>query len=298
MQICIFLKSKIELIYHFEYFRYNLIYMELLTLDQLSQVVEYAEARAVSDYIQAAPGDLRELLGMRVEHVGRATLVITPGLDDLFYNRVIGLGVGEEATEEQVDQIIQIFSDAEVGQFYFHLSPGARPEYLWEWLERRGFYPNGSWVKLIRDTSPPPFIETTLQIEPISSEYADAFAAIGVEAFGLPEILFPMLANTVERPDWRHFLAFDGDYPAAGGAMHVHKDVAWLGFMGTRESHQKRGAQSAMATRRIFEAAQAGCKWVVSDTFEHSEDQPNRSLLNLQRLGFEIAYWRVNFLNL
>lgn len=272
--------------------------MEILTLDQLSQVVEFAEARAVSDYIQAAPVELREALGMSVEDFGTATLVVTPGLDDLFYNRVIGLGVGEEATEKQIDQIIEKFYSSGVKNFYFHLSPGAQPEWLWEWLENRGFYPNGSWVKLIRDVSEPPFIETSLMIDSIGPEYADAFAAIGVEAFGLPEILFPMLAATVGRPDWRHFLAFDGDYPAAGGAMHLHKDVAWLGFMGTRESHQRRGAQSAMATRRIYEAQQAGCKWVVSDTFEHSEDAPNRSLLNLQRLGFEIAYWRVNFQNL
>ena len=286
--------EKVPLIFKFNYNNY----MEILTMDQLAQVVEYAEARAVADYIQAAPEDLRTELGMRIEFVGRATLVITPGMDDLFYNRVIGLGVGEEATEEQIDRIIQYYEEANVGQFYFHLSPGARPENLWEWLEWRGFYPNGSWVKLIRDTSPPPYIETPLMIETITPDFADAFAAIGVEAFGLPEILFPMLANTVGRQDWRHFIAFDGDYPAAGGAMHIHKDVAWLGFMGTRESHQKRGAQSAMATRRLYEAAQAGCKWAVSDTFEHTEDQPNRSLLNLQRLGFEIAYWRVNFLRM
>ncbi len=272
--------------------------MDDLTLDQLAQVVEFAEARAVADYVHAAPKELSNQLGMRIEHIGLTTLVITPGLEDLFYNRVIGLGVGEETSEAQIDEIIHTFRSAGVEHFYIHLSPGCKPEWTWEWLESRGFTSVGSWVKLIRDTNPPPFIETELMIEQIDPEYADAFAAIGVEVFGLPEILFPMLAGTVGRQDWKHFLAFEDDFPAAAAAMHIHKDVAWLGFMGTRESHQKRGAQSALVTRRIYEAAQAGCKWVVSDTFEHSEEQPNRSLTNLQRLGFEIAYWRVNFLNL
>ncbi len=278
-------------------FDYNSSSMVSLTPEQLAFVGELTEASVMADYVTSAPQELVDWFGVHTEQVGKATLLMAPGLADYYYNRVIGLGVGEETSEAQVDEIIERYYRSGVDQFYIHLAPGAKPDWLWEIFESRNLIANGSWVKLIRDTSTPPFIQTELHVDVIGPEYADAFAEIGVEVFGLPEILFPMLANTVGRPGWKHFMAFDGDYPAAAAAMYFHGDTAYLGFMGTRESHQRMGAQSALVTRRIFEAQQAGCKWVVSDTFEHNEDQPNRSLLNLQRLGFEIAYWRVNFVN-
>lgn len=270
--------------------------MELPDPDRLADIVEFAEARAWTDYFHAAPDWLTEQLSIRIEQVGNATLMIVPGLDDPFYNRVVGLGISETASEVQLDEIIGRFHAQGVENFWFQIGPTARPNHLWEWLEQRGFYANGSWVKAIRDTSTPPYVDTGLELRTIDPEWADAFAAVGVEAYGLPELFFPMLAATVGRPGWRHYLAFDGDFPGAAAAMHIVNDVAWLGFMGTRPSHQRRGAQTALITRRIYDASQAGCRWVVSDTFEHDPEKPNRSLTNLERLGFHTAYWRVNFM--
>lgn len=271
--------------------------MELPDPLELAEIVEFAEARALTDYFFAAPEWLKIQLDIHTEQVGFATLLIVPGLDDPFYNRVIGLGIGAPASEAQIDEIISRYQANAVDHFWFQLGPTAQPEYIWGWLEARGFYSSGSWVKAIRDTSLPPFVDTGLDLRVIGPDLADAFAEVIVEAYGLPELFYPMVAATVGRKDWRHYLAFDGDYPAAAAAMHTYKDIAWLGFMGTRPSHQRRGAQTALITRRIHDASQIGCRWVVSDTFEHDPEKPNRSLLNLERLGFYTSYWRVNFMN-
>lgn len=270
--------------------------MELPGISDLAEIVEFAEARAWTDYFNAAPGWLASQLGLHTEQVGNATLLIVPGLDDPFYNRVFGLGVGETASEAQIDEIIWRYHANQVENFWFQIGPYSQPVNLWGWLEQRCFYANGSWVKAIRDTSTPPYVDTGLELRVINSEWADAFAGVAVDAFGLPEIFFPMLAATVGRQNWTHYLAFDGDFPGAAAAMHKVEDVAWLGFMGTRPSHQRRGAQTALITRRIHDASLAGCKWVVSDAVEHNPEKPNRSLLNLERLGFSTAYWRVNFM--
>jgi GNAT superfamily N-acetyltransferase len=263
---------------------------------RLAEIVEFAEVRAMTDYFRAAPDWMVEQFGLHTEQVGNATLLMVPGLDDPFYNRVVGLGISETASQDQMDEIIERYRSNGVENFWIQIGPTAQPDYLWEWLEQRGFFANGSWVKAIRDTSTPPFVDTGMELQVIDSEWADAFAAVGVEAYGLPEIIFPMLAATVGRPEWKHYLAFDGDFPAAAAAMHIGNDAAWLGFMGTRPSHQRRGAQTALITRRIYDASLAGCRWVVSDTVEHDPEKPNRSLLNLERMGFHTAYWRVNFM--
>jgi GNAT superfamily N-acetyltransferase len=260
-------------------------------------IAEYAESAAWSDYLSAAPADVAAMLNVQVCEVGGTVLICAPGTQDPIYNRAIGLGVKEPATPELIDSILQRFEQNGANQIYMQISPAVRPDETLGWLEERGFYPNGSWVKLVRGCEMPPFIETDLQIELLDASHGKDFAEVILEVFGISDSLYPVLYNTVGRPHWRHYIAYDQGYPAAAAAMYRRGDVAWLGFMGTRESHRGRGAQYALVTRRIFDAITLGCNWIVSDTFEHGTESPNRSLQNLQKLGFEVAYWRINFIN-
>jgi hypothetical protein len=139
-------------------------------------------------------------------------------------------------------------------------------------------------------------IPTDLRIERIGRESADVFAEVACAVFGMPDPLRPWIAQSVGRAGWHHYLAFDGERPVATGALFVQGDAGWLGFGSTLASHRRRGAQGAIMSQRNQDAADAGCRWLVTETGEDSPDQPNPSFHNMLRVGFELAYQRPNFI--
>lgn len=268
-----------------------------LTLHDKALIAEYAEAAAWTSYLSEAPAELALALNVKVREVGGVVLLCAPGTMDPFYNRAIGFGLKQPMTPELLDSILESYEQGGANEIYIQVSPAVTPVESLTWLEERGFYPNGSWVKLVRGRDMPPYIETGLDIQIIGPDCAHEFADIIIEVFGLSGEMYSLLHNIVGKPGWQHYVAYDSGNPAAAAAMYSHNDVAWLGFMGTRQEYRGRGAQNALITRRIYDAIGNGCQWIVSDTLEHAADGPNRSLRNLERLGFEVAYWRINFMN-
>jgi hypothetical protein len=268
-----------------------------LTLREKALIAEYAESAAWSDYLSSAPPPYAQQFNLRVNEIGGAVMLCAPGINDPFYNRVVGIGVKEPATPQYLDQILDFYRQHDVSQLYLQVCPAVYPTDTLSWIEERGFYPIGSWVKLVRGREMPPYIETGLDIQNIAPSRASEFAEIIIEVFGVSDDLYPFLVNIVGRTNWNVYIAYSEGFPIAAAAMYSINDIAWLGFMATRESHRGRGAQNALITRRVFDAIESGCTWIVSDTLEHSPDGQNRSLRNLEKLGFEIAYWRINFVN-
>src|SRR4051812_22773584 len=93
-------------------------------------VLEGAERAAWSDMYAAVPVDLRAALGFRVERAGSAAALVLPAIDYPDFNRVIGLGVDEPATEEMVDHFLEIYRECGVCKFLIHLAPNAKPSKL------------------------------------------------------------------------------------------------------------------------------------------------------------------------
>jgi hypothetical protein len=96
------------------------------------------------------------------------------------------------------------------------------------------------------------------------------------------------------RPNWRVFGAFDQGQIVAAGAIWIHGRDAWLGISGTKLTHRRRGAQSALLARRITAAHDAGCTMVTTETGIPFAGETASSFDNIQRAGFKIAYERPN----
>ena len=176
------------------------------------------------------------------------------------------------------------------------LSPIAAPSDLPAWLHARGLPLRDNWAKVYRAATPDVAIQTDLRIERIDQAHAAAFAEISCTAFGMPAVMQPWLAAGVGQPGWAHYLAFDGETPVAGGALFVKGDVGWLGIASTLPAHRRRGAQGALMARRIRDAAELGCRWVVTETGEDTPEHPNPSYHNMLRTGFVLAYQRPNYI--
>ena len=258
---------------------------------ELAQLVEFGEAEACADMQVAAAVSL----GTRVERIGSAIALVASQIPIMLFNRVIGLGLREPATEAMLDNVVAIYREAGVTRYAVQISPAARPVELPAWLEARGLSARDNWAKVYRPATAPPEVSTDLRIECIGPEHAETFAQVACTAFGMPLALSAMLVATIGRPGWRHYLAFDGDEAVATGALYVQGDVGWLGVGSTLPSHRRRGGQGALMARRIQDGVALGCKWLVTETGEDLPERLNPSYHNMLRTGFTLAFQRANY---
>ena len=268
-----------------------------MTEHDVATLVEFGEVNAWADMYLSAPPALTEELGLRVEHFGSAVARRMGSINMAFFNSVIGLGVIEPATEEMVDAIVAFYSEAGV-EFMVQLSPAAQPAELPDWLEARGVKRSRNWVKVFRGVEPPPEINSDIRIEQVGPDLAAVFAETAFTGYEFPPFfrpIIPWLSLQIGRPGWFHYLGFDGDMPVSTGGLYVRDGVGWLGYGSTLPSHRRRGGQGAMFARRITDAIAQGCHRLVTETGEETAEEPNPSLHNMLRVGFEVAYLRPNF---
>src|SRR5690242_17444216 len=142
---------------------------------EIARICEFAEAWAVAGVPDAAPPDFVRQTGLHVEHIGPAVALVMERIDHILFNRVIGLGMIEPATEAMIDRIVDLYRPHGV-RFAVQLSPTAQPDVLPEWLAARGIERGDSWLKFIRGAEPPPPAPTDLRIAAIGPEFAAAYA--------------------------------------------------------------------------------------------------------------------------
>ena len=232
---------------------------------------------------------------MRVERVGTADVLIIAAADILMFNRVSGLGIETPATEGQLDEAIAKFHEARVPRFFVDVSPAARPIYLTDWIGERGLSIHNNWAKLTRHAESVPAALTTARIKEIGREHADAFGRIIQSVFGLPERMSDWASALVGRPGRRQFMAFDRDKPIGTGAIYVEGEWASFGYAAVIPEARGAGVQAALIAARIRAARESGCRWLSMETAEETLEKPSYSLRNAQRMGFEVAYLRPNY---
>jgi len=258
--------------------------------------MEECERAAWGDFYRAANDDIARNAGIRLEDSDVGLVAIAAKANVLGLNRVLGLGIREPATKEAVVAMIDRFKSAGVPRFFIQLSPVAQPDGFAKTLQYTGFRRYNNWVRLSRTTTDVPTAQTDLAIREIGGADAADFGSIAAECLGWPPEIAPVVAATVGRPGWKHFMAFDGETPAATGALFAAGEVAWLDFAATGEAFRGRGAQKALAVRRIQEAASLGCRTVIVETSQPRPDYVALSYGNMLKLGFHEAYLRPNYI--
>ena len=264
---------------------------------EVAELVEFTEADAYLSIYQAAPPDVAEQLCIKTARFGPARARLIGSVNFTLFNAVVGLGVGEAATEQTLDDILD-FYHPHGANFMVQLSPVARPSNLPAWLEARGFHYRDDWVKVYRAADPAPAVSTDVQIREVRPDQAGIFADTVLKGFEFPPAaigLVSLITPGVGKPGWRHYLAYDGDTPVATGGLYAHDGIAWLGYGSTLPSHRRRGAQGAMFARRIRDAIEMGCQWLVTETDAETPDRPSPSYRNMARSGFVTAYNRPNY---
>jgi GNAT superfamily N-acetyltransferase len=262
-----------------------------LESDEGRRLADSIEARAMADMYAAAP----RALGLRVESVAGATLLLAPRIPVSYFNRAIGLGVFEPATEPLLDEILEHYAGA--SDFWVHLSPAARPARIKDWLAARRLAPppRRSWAKFLRGPEACSAPTTAFSVRSAGPADAVVVAQIACAAFGMPPALESWLGALVGRPGWRFVVAEIDGRVVATGAAFVDGTTAWLGVGATLGECRNRGAQGALLAARVALAADAGCSVLATETGEAVAGEVNPSLNNIRRAGFVQVSSRLNY---
>lgn len=253
---------------------------------------EAVELSAWEDAYCAASPAVRAA-GIRHTLTNGVLVTTAPDYDILALNRVIGLGERGPGEAEAVDTVLTAFRAAGSARCMAAVSPDS--ERLTTLLRQRGFYHHNNWVRLTRDATPPPGVETAFSIRRLGAEQRDAFGELIRKAFHWPAAAAGLFGSTVGRADWIHYGAFENGQLVAAGGMFLRNRTAWLGPAATDLRARGRGAQTALIVARLTTGIHHGVETFTVETAEPTSERPVGSFRNLTRLGFEVAYSRPNW---
>ena len=256
---------------------------------------EQVELTAWREVWEAAPEELARRHGIELAEVGGALCTAVGQLPSTLFNRVVGLGLDEPATDDHLDEV-QSFFAAHEQPFYVSLNPRAAPGDLPRRLEQRGFSEGYAWMKFKRGVEPPPAAETPLRVETVGEAGGHDFGDVVAVGYELQPFTAAWLAE-LPKTSWHCYVAYDGEEPAGAAGLYVHDDTGYLCFAATKPEHRRKGSQSALLAARIRDAAEAGCSRLYTETGERIPLKPSNSYRNILRFGFAEAYLRPNYLS-
>lgn len=261
-------------------------------VDQL----EHVEVAVLETAHRAAPPEIAQACGLDLLSHGASVGLVTSRIDVLALNRVVGLGLNDTVTGDTTDALIEDYRSRNVPRFFVQLGPAAIAQGLPALLESHGFQQYNFWAKLYRDLTNLPPDNTDAVIRTVDASESAGFGNLVAKAFDWPDLLAPWFSATVGQPNCRHYIAYVDSLPAAAAMLYTLGDHAWLGFAATLPAFRGRGLQHALITKRLHDAARAGCTRAVVETARDTEEKPCQSFRNLRNLGFEVAYLRPNYL--
>ena len=267
-----------------------------LTARQIARLADLSEAHAYEALVEcaAAVGD-RTFDTVRI---GSAVALRSRSVrSSVLFNRLIGLGLSEEATEQMLDEAAALYAADKI-PWGVELSPAARPPDLPDWLRKRRMRRGLATALLIRSCFDVPEIKTDLRIERVGPEFGTVVAGIAAPIFRVAPEVKALLEVAATQPGYRQWLAFDGNEPVGSCLSYVREDVVWLGWDATLLSHRGRGVHAAFLVARMLDAAEAGCEWCTAETALGTPENPDPSLRNFLRMGFKLAYERHTYIAL
>ena len=207
--------------------------------------LEVAERDAWADLYRAASPDVISACGVSLADVADAVLFVADRIDVLALNRLVGLGLHGAVGDAPLTDVLNAFERTGFGALLsVPLHPSVTPEvwnYCWKWRTPalQQLDASSPQADTGEDFPPPP---DHLRLRQIDNGDSDAFGRIVADAFDYPPAIAPLAAQPIGRPDWYHYLAYEGDIPIAAAAMYVAGEAAWFGFEATEAAFRRRGA--------------------------------------------------------
>ncbi len=193
--------------------------------------------------------------------------------------------------EGVLDRIVSVLQRAGVRVLGFDDHPDLDPKLDPEWFEQHGFSPDSEeqiWWRPLAHFEPGPEPEGVV-VERATGVDSETFALVLNEGFGAPADagLGRIYASVIGKEGWLHYIAYVEGEPGAAAAMFVASGVADCFVASTRPLARRRGAQTALISRRLADGLALGCDIATAQSVTH-----NASIRNFERHGFMPIYRR------
>ena len=209
-------------------------------------------------------------------------------------NQASGLAMDGPIAPAHIDELESFFAAHGVPA-YVNVCPLAHAS-LWVELSRRHYRVAGFENVLVRplghagdDIAPEPSADIR-QIDDANALMWGRQVVLGFAAPDEPTTAEDDFAEVLARVDGlTRLIAFVDGAPAATAELVIRDGIGWLSADTTLPAFRGRGLQTALQRRRLQLSAAAGCTLAVTESRPGSGSQRN-----MERLGFRIAYTRVD----
>jgi GNAT superfamily N-acetyltransferase len=266
---------------------------------ELARRLEANEIAAWRSMYHASPPAIAARLGCGYTQQDGALLVWNRAAPVLMFNRIMGLGVFEPATDALIDGLLAR-ARAEKSRGEVQVVPTAQPADLVARLTARGLKPAAPWqvhYRAIDGPLPSDDAPSGYRIERVTPANAAAWGDALLAAWDFPPVAAAgsliLMLPIAEDPDFTCFAAVheESEEVVGGGALFVASGVGGLYGDGVRAEHRRHHLHEALIATRLAEARRRGCDLAASQTPEANAAQHNLALT-----GFEAAYTRLNYL--
>jgi hypothetical protein len=211
-----------------------------------------------------------------------------------WWNRVICIKPSDINT---IDAIIALYRGGG-RRCHIDLDPLTLTPEIGEALATRGFAPapNGTVLYGV-SAAHAPAVTDDLEIREIGRHEASAFAELWADGFEIAgddrAAALNIRKGWFMLPENRLYVAYIGGVAAGMAALSIHGRIGHLNVGATLPVYRGRGIHLALTTRRIADAALAGCELVMGNTGGFASTSQN----NMERAGLRIAYTRVTMID-
>lgn len=265
--------------------------------DELATQIEYAELYAFADMYRALPVSFAQKFGLKMQELGGVVVLMSTGIPFIHFNCVLGLGIGQPATESLLDHILAIYNQAGINNPAFFHVPRCQPEQFASWLEARGLLARGGWERIYRGNEPlttfvPPLPDGSV-VEKVTGKTAESWANYLDAIYGMPTK--PWLLATVGRAGYHHYMLKCGDKIKAVRSMVINPDgIAWWGIDAPVPGIMAPSFDLDLQLCQVMvqDGLQLGAKLFVADIEAPSPKKDTPAYTNFAQIGFKIPYFR------
>ena len=227
-----------------------------------------------------------------VQRWGRSTGLLTPAVEAVSVNRVIGLGCEKPLDRQMLSEVRDFYRAKGRTRWFLEWSPDAQATEQ-NLLESVGGEIRDHQAKMFARLAEtrPAGDSGLLRVARVSQDTRASFRDLVAPLLGIPEAGQEGIVAPVGQAGWRYYLAWAESKAIAGAAMFTDGQGAWFGLSATLPEHRNIGAQSALLSARIRDARTLGCEWASAETHPTSVDH-NPSLRNMARAGMRVLYHR------
>jgi GNAT superfamily N-acetyltransferase len=256
---------------------------------ELRKIMERVDRVEVKSFISLYEDAPEELNAGFFEEDG-VSVVWLGSYENAGFTAISGIDAASDP-ETTLERIIQKLQQVGINIIGMDDHPDFDPRFDQQWFARQGFEPDSQeqiWWRPLDDivlNDEPKGV----RIENATREDETIFAEILNEGFGASSDagLGPAFAAVIGKAGWKHYIAHVDDEPGAVAALFIADGVADFFVASTLPSARRRGAQTALINRRLFDGREAGCDIATAQSVTY-----NASLRNFERRGFKPVYRR------